>query len=145
MSLKNHRRSVKTYLKRHWTFAEEAKWNASEYRDELQDDRFIYADGLKTAVQAIHDFQLVRYWARMTEETNNSNVMMQYFCLLRFKFGFCHHCWVLQILLNQSKTFIIPYQTSGAIEVEDIPMRKTYWHEGDKLPSRIPRDWTPVS
>ena len=124
MSLRSLREAVKKYLKRHRTFAEESKWN--EYRDKRSDDGFIYVDGLEMAAEALHDFRLVRYWPRLTKETDSTTIVMLCFCHLGFKFCFCHHCWVMQILLSRSKAFIISYEPQSVIEVEDIPMRKAH-------------------
>ena len=50
----------------------------------------------------------------------------------------------MQILLDRSKAFIIPYEQQSVIVVEDIPMRKAHRKPDDPAPSQIRKDWVPV-
>ena len=50
----------------------------------------------------------------------------------------------MQILLDRSKAFIIPYETQAPAEVEDIPMRKGHLKPEDPAPFQIRKDWDPV-
>ena len=98
LSLKQLRKQVKDHLKRHLLYANKALW--TKHCETERDKRTIVVNELEMAAQAIHDFRLVQFWPRLTAEANDETIMMQCFCHLGRKFCFCHHCWVMQILLD---------------------------------------------
>ena len=143
LSLQALRSTVKTHLKRHLTFADAKLWDRECENKEAS--KTIVVNELERAAEAIHDFRLVQVWPRLTAEANDETLMMKCFCPVGHKFCFCHHSWVLQLLVNRRKSFPIPYETVHVAEVEDIPLRKAFRTPDDPKPSQIPRNWHPVS
>ena len=135
LTLLQLQKQVKKHLKRHLLYANEAQWTA--HCDKEKKGRSIVVNQLEMATKAIHNFRLVQFWLRLTEEANQHTIMMQCFCDLGHKFCFCHYCWVMQILLNRNKSYLIPYEKANVVEVEDIPKRKAFRNPEDPAPSQI--------
>ena len=133
LTLPQLQQQVEVFLKRHLLYADKAQWNA--HCDQEMEDASIVVNKLGMATQAIHDFRLMRFWPRLTEEADSTTEMMQCFCDLGHKFCFCHHCWVMQILLNRFKSYVIPHEKQTVAEVEDIPKRKAHRKPDDPAPS----------
>ena len=102
MTVKQLRKQVNIHLKRHLLYADEKL--RTKHCETESDQRSIVVNELEMASQAIYDFRIVRFWPRMTAEANKHTIMMQCFCHLGHKFCFCHHCWVMQILLDRGKS-----------------------------------------
>ena len=125
------------------TFADAKLWVLECEKKEAR-KTFVVND-LEIAAESIHDFRLVQVWPRLTAEANNKMLMMKCFCPVCHKFCFCHHCWVMQLLLDRRRSFPIPYETVHVAKVEDIPLRKAFRTPDDPKPNQIPRNWHPVS
>ena len=139
-------------LKHHLLMADEKQWgDYIDARLEGSSSEIVYKDGVVKALERLYNFHRMRIWKIWCEESNDDLLIIQCFCPNCFKNGFCRHAWVLQILLNRKKSYIIHFEKKGEIDKEDIPRRPSKRDKHAKVQKpkeqhdKVRREWNKIS